>query len=94
MLEIIALIFGSIYINKLAIQKNESPKKWIFIFIGGWLLAEFIGAAVGLMFFRALIPAMIIGMGCAVSVFFLIKQYLLAITTIVKKYDINDHKND
>jgi hypothetical protein len=76
MLEIFAIIFLSGKIGDLAIYKNQPKGKWKAIFIIGWILAEVLGAFIGYFIFQSLFPAVLVGMGCAVSVYFIIKNYL------------------
>ncbi len=76
MLEILALIFGSRKIGLLAESKNEPASKWKIIFVISWFAAEFFGAFIGLLFLKDIFPALIIGLGCAISVYLLITNYL------------------
>jgi hypothetical protein len=76
MLEIIALIFLSRKIGDTAIEKNLKPSKWKLIFVLSWIAAELAGAFIGYIIFQSIFPSMIVGIGCAISVYFIIKTYL------------------
>ena len=54
MLEVIALIFLTQEMGKIALQKGLNPRTWKIYTIVGWLSAEIIGIAVGLFVLHSL----------------------------------------
>jgi hypothetical protein len=85
MIEIIALIFLTINIVKLAKQKGESPLKWGVRGVMAWLLGEFVGIAlIVILVGQELLYCMIVGIGMAYLFFLLLKSSLSS------KPDINE----
>jgi uncharacterized RDD family membrane protein YckC len=78
MLEIIALFFLSRNIAELARSKGESPVKWVIILIIAWLLMEFVGVMVALMFFNInnLVSILLVAMGFAITGYYLVLKKL------------------
>lgn len=78
MLEIIALIFITRDIGRIAARKGLPPAKWKWICVLSWIGLEFLGAFVGLLLFGAnnFFSVALLAIGFAVSSYFLIKQHL------------------
>ncbi len=78
MLEIIALIFLTKNIGRIAERKGLKPGTWKMYTVLCWIGAEFAGAIAGLMLFGqdALLPAIFIGVGCAIGSYFVLKANL------------------
>lgn len=51
MFEVIALFFLCRYMGRLAVKKGLNKVSWIVYTILGWIMAEFIGVFLGLVFF-------------------------------------------
>ena len=78
LLEIIALIFITRSIGKLALQKGLKPRTWKMYTIGGWFAAEIIGIAVGVLLLnsRDLIALALLGWIFAVGGFLIVRSVL------------------
>jgi hypothetical protein len=78
LLEIIALIFLTKGIGKLALQKGLKPRTWKLYTIAGWFAAEIIGIAVGVVLLnsRNLIALSLLGWIFAVGGFLIVRAAL------------------
>jgi len=78
MLELIALIFLTKEIGKIAEKKGLKPLTWKIYLVIGWLFFEIIGIFVGVMIFgmNNLISVVLVGFAFAITSYFLIKSQL------------------
>jgi hypothetical protein len=78
MLEIIALIFLTKKIGNLAIQKGLRPGTWKLYTVLAWFGSEIVGIIIGLTIFGqgSLVPAVVLGLACAVTSAFVLKANL------------------
>lgn len=78
MLEIIALIFLTREIGKIAASKGLKPITWKIYTVLGWIIFELWGFMIGLIFFEAnnLFSIMMVGLMFAITSYFLIKARL------------------
>ena len=78
MLELIALIFLTREIGKIAQKKGLKPLTWKVYLVIGWLFFEIIGIFVGVMIFgmNNLISVVLVGFAFAITSYFLIKSQL------------------
>ncbi len=78
MLEIIALIFLTREIGRLAEKKGLKPITWKIYTIVGWLISETIGIFVGVMMFgiNNIVSVVLIGLTFAITSYFIIKTQL------------------
>jgi hypothetical protein len=78
MLELIALIFLTREIGKIAEKKGLKPLTWKIYLVIGWLFFEIIGIFVGVMIFgiNNLISVVLVGFAFAITSYFLIKGQL------------------
>lgn len=92
MLELIALIFLTREIGKIAEKKGLKPLTWKIYLVIGWLFFEIIGIFVGVMIFGTnnLISVVLVGFAFAVTSYFLIKGQLNKLPDRNIDDDIND----
>ena len=78
MLEIIALIFLTKNMGALAIQKGLKPGTWKLYTVLCWFGAEIVGIVIGIaaMGTESILPAVFIGLCCAVASYFILKASL------------------
>jgi hypothetical protein len=78
MLELIALIFLTREIGRLAEKKGLKPITWKIYLVTGWLFFEIIGIFVGVMIFgmNNLISVVLVGFAFAITSYFIIKAQL------------------
>jgi len=78
MLEIIALIFLTKNIGALAQKKGLKPGTWKLYTVLCWFGAEVIGVILGMVILgeEALLLAVLLGLGCAVASYFILKANL------------------
>lgn len=78
MLEIIALIFLTREIGRLAEKKGLKPVTWKIYTVIGWLISETIGILVGAMMFgmNNLVSVVLVGILFAITSYFIIKAQL------------------
>ena len=78
MLEIIAIIFLSREIGKLAITKGVKASAWKIYFIAGWFVLEIIGVIIGFMIFDKdnFISIELLAIAFAVTSYFVTKAQL------------------
>lgn len=78
MLELIALIFLTREIGKLAEKKGLKPITWKIYLVTGWIFFEIIGISVGVMIFgmNNLVSVVLVGFAFAITSYFLIKTQL------------------
>jgi hypothetical protein len=78
MLEIIALVFLTQKNGELAVQKGLKPGIWKLYTVLGWIVAEIFGIFVAVIMFTEapLIPAILLGLGCAFTSYFIIQSVL------------------
>jgi len=92
MLEIIALIFLTREIGKLAESKGLKPISWKIYTVIGWLISEMIGIFVGVMIFGTnnLVSVVLVGLAFAITSYFIIKAQLNKFPDRNIDDDIND----
>ncbi len=78
MLEIIALIFLTKEIGRLAHDKGLKPGTWKIYTVVGWFILEIIGIIVGILIFGKdnLFSIVMVGLAFAITSYFIIKAYL------------------
>ncbi len=78
MLEIIALIFLTKEIGKIAARKGLKPVTWKIYLVIGWLFSETIGLVFGIMIFGMdnLVSVMLVGITFAISCYYIMKAQL------------------
>jgi hypothetical protein len=78
MLEIIALIFLTKEIGKIASKKGLKPITWKIYTIVAWLVSEIVGVFVGAMIFSSdnIVSIILIGLTFAITSYFIIKAQL------------------
>jgi hypothetical protein len=78
MLEIIALIFLTKEIGKLAYDKGLKPLTWKIYTIVGWIISEIIGIIVGILLFGQdnLFSIVMVGIAFAITSYYIIKTHL------------------
>ena len=78
MLEIIALIFLTREVGRIAHEKGLKPVTWKIYTVVGWILSEIIGVFAGVAIFGTdnLISVILVGIAFAVTSYFIIKAYL------------------
>ena len=78
MLEIIALIFITKDIGKLALAKGMKPLNWKIYTIVAWIVSEIVGIFIGALIFGTdnLFSIVMIGLTFAITSYFIIKAQL------------------
>lgn len=78
MLEIVALIFLTKDIGKLAARKGLKPSTWKIYLVLGWILSEIIGVIVGIMIFgmHNLVSIVLMGLAFAFGHYFFLRHTL------------------
>jgi hypothetical protein len=78
MLEIIALIFLTREIGRLAEKKGLKPITWKIYTVIGWLFSETIGILIGVMIFGTnnLVSVVLVGVLFAITSYFIVKAQL------------------
>lgn len=78
MLEIIALIFLTKEIGRLAHAKGLKPVTWKIYTVFGWIILEIIGVIAGVMIFGTgnFFSVAMVGLAFAITSYFIIKAYL------------------
>ena len=76
MLEIVALVFLSREIGKLAIRKNLRPGRWKLYLVLSWFSAELIGLVAGVLIFGPdnLVSIIIVGLAFAITAYYILKN--------------------
>ncbi len=92
MLEIIALIFLTKDIGKIAAQKGLKPITWKIYTVIAWLVSEIIGIMVGIMIFGVdnVVSFVLVGITFAITSFFIIKAQLNKLPNQTFDDDINN----
>jgi len=92
MLEIIALIFLTKEIGKIAAQKGLKPITWKIYTIIAWVVSEIIGVVVGVMIFGVnnVVSVILVGITFAITSFFIIKAQLYKLPDQTFDDDINN----
>jgi hypothetical protein len=92
MLELIALIFLTREIGKIAEKKGLKPLTWKIYLVIGWLFFEIIGIFVGVTIFGTdnLISVVLVGFAFAITSYFLIKGQLNKLPDTNIDDDIDD----
>lgn len=92
MLEIIALIFLTKEIGKIAAQKGLKPITWKIYTIIAWVVSEIIGVVVGVMIFGVnnVVSVILVGITFAITSFFIIKAQLNKLPDQTFDDDINN----
>ena len=95
MLEIIALIFLTREIGKLAEEKGLKPLTWKLYTIVSWIITEIIGFIVGVMLFGLynLVSVGLVGFTFAITSYFIIKAQLNKLADQNFDDDINNLGN-
>ena len=78
MLEIIALIFITRQIGRIAADKGLKPGAWKFYTVLAWIAGEFVGAVIGVLIFGTenLFSVFMVAVAGAISGYFIIKANL------------------
>ena len=78
MLEIIALIFLTREIGRIAHEKGLRPATWKIYTIVGWIVSEIIGVFIGVMIFGKdnIFSIVMVGLAFAITSYFIIKAHL------------------
>jgi hypothetical protein len=78
MLEIIALIFITREIGKIAADKGLKPLTWKIYTIVSWVISEILGVIIGLMLFGKdnIFSVILVGLTFAITSYFIIKAQL------------------
>ena len=78
MLEIIALIFLTREIGKIATDKGLKPGTWKLYLVLAWIAGEFVGAILGVLIFGVnnIISVELVAVGGAVTGYVLLKAHL------------------
>jgi len=78
MLEIIALIFLTKEIGKIAAKKGLKPITWKIYTIVAWLVSEIVGVFVGALIFSSdnIVSIILVGLMFAITSYFIIKAQL------------------
>lgn len=92
MIEIIALIFLTREIGKLAHDKGLKPVPWKIYTVTGWIITEIIGIIVGIMIFGKgnLFSIILVGFTFAITSYFIIKAQLNKLPDDSFDNDINN----
>jgi hypothetical protein len=92
MLEIIALIFLTKEIGKIATKKGLKPITWKIYTVIAWMVSEIIGIVVGVMIFGVdnLVSIILVGITFAITSFFIIKAQLNKLPDQTFDDDINN----
>ena len=89
MLEILALIFLTKNIGALAVKKGLKPGTWKLYTVLLWFGAEIGGIIIGVGSFgtESYLPAIVIGLGCAITSYFILRS------SLSRKPDVDDDIN-
>jgi hypothetical protein len=92
MLEIIALIFLTREIGRLAEKKGLKPITWKIYTVIGWLFSETIGILIGVMIFGTnnLVSVVLVGVLFAITFYFFVKAQLYKLRDREIDNDINN----
>ena len=92
MLEIIALIFLTRQIGKLAEDKGLKPSTWKLYTVLAWFAGEIAGAVVGVMIFGVnnLVSVLLVALGGAITGFYILKSNLSKKADVTTDDDINN----
>jgi hypothetical protein len=92
MLEIIALIFLTREIGRLAEKKGLKPITWKIYTVIGWLFSETIGILIGVMIFGTnnLVSVVLVGVLFAITSYFIVKAQLNKLPDREIDNDINN----
>ena len=96
MLEIIALIFLTKEIGRIAHDKGLRPVTWKIYTVLGWIVSEIIGVIVGVMIFGKdnLFSIILVGLTFAITSYFIIKAQLNKLPDQGFDDDINNIGNN
>ncbi len=92
MLEIIALIFLTREIGKLATKKGLKPITWKIYTVIAWIFSEIIGLVIGIMLFGMdnIVSVVLVGITFAITSYFIIKAQLNKLPDHTFDDDINN----
>jgi hypothetical protein len=92
MIEIIVLYFLCKEIGKIAVSKGLSSGKWKFNLVMAWIAGEVIGIIIGFILFgkENLFSCMLLALGCAGTLYFIIKNYLSKLLDVISDDDLNN----
>ena len=92
MIEIIILFFLTKKIGLLAASKGLSAGRWKINLVLAWILAELLGAIIGVIIFGKdnLFSALLIAIACAASSYFIITNYLNKLPSVIDDDDLNN----
>ena len=92
MLEIVILFFLTKKIGLLAASKGLSAVRWKINLVLAWIVAELLGAFIGVVIFGKdnLVSALLIAIACAVSTYFIITNYLNKLPDVIDEEDLNN----
>lgn len=87
MIEIIALVFLTKEVGRLATQKGLPSGRWKFNCVVTWILMEILGLIIGLFFFGKdnLVSIVLVGLGFAATGYFMVKNYLQNLPDITSR---------
>jgi hypothetical protein len=91
-MDVIVLIFLAIEIGKLAVSKGLSANKWRLNLVLAWIAGELLGLVIGIAIFGIdnQFSWLLIAFGCALSAYFLIKNYLSKLPNVLSDDDVNN----
>lgn len=92
MIEIVALIFLTRKIGKLASSKGHKPLMWKILTVLSWIFSEVLGIYVALMFFdkNNLFSIVVVGLMFAITSYYIIKAQLNKLPDQGIEDDINN----
>lgn len=94
-MDVIVLIFLAIKIGKLAVTKGLSAGRWRLNLVLAWIAGELIGVVIGMTIFGVdnQFSWLLIALGCALSSYFIIQNYLYKLPDILSDDDVNNIGN-
>ncbi len=94
-MDIIILIFLAIKIGKLATSKGLPAGKWKLYLVLAWIAGEFVGAFIGVSIFGAdnQVSWILIAIGCALTSYFILYNYLKKLPDVIDDNEINNIGN-
>ena len=89
MLEIIALVFLTRQIGRIAVTKGLKPGTWKLFTVLAWIAGEFVGAIIGLLIFSQdnIFSIILVAIAGAVTGYFIIKANLSKRPDVIDEID-------